>query len=118
MSAYAHFEVTESEGVTVLDLADRHLLDLATINALFDEMVDFVETAQPKKLVLGFGRVVRLGTEMINAMLRVRKRVAPYGGELKICDMLPHVREIFKVMRLDGTVFEIYDTAADAVEKF
>ncbi|MBS0208192.1 MAG: STAS domain-containing protein [Planctomycetes bacterium] len=111
MNAYEHFQVCQQEGATVIELSDAHLLDRVCLNELRGELEDFITTTQPNPLVISFRNVTRFGTEAVNVMLFTHKQVAHYGGEMHLSDMDRDIREIFSVLRLERTVFNIVDTS-------
>lgn len=117
-SSFEHFTVEYREQVVVVSLTDLDLLDRLITNELQDELVRFVETEKPTCLILDFQRVRRCSTEIINALLRARKRVTQSGGRMKLSNMRPEMREVFRLLNLDGTVFEIYNTISDAWKEF
>lgn len=119
MSAtYRHISVEHREGVTIATLTNFELLDRLMTNELQDELVAFVEAEKPNLLVINFAQVKRCSTETINAILRCRKRSLENGGQLKLCGMSKEIRDVYRMLRLEGTVFEIYDTVTDAWSAF
>ena len=52
------------------------------------------------------------------ALIRARKRVVQYGGEFRVCLVRQEMRHVLRVLKLDGTVFEIYDTLNEALLSF
>ena len=116
MAKYRHFEVDRENGITVLSLLAPDLVDFLVTSELQDELVKFVEKEKPEKLIVSFHNVSRCSTEIINALLRARKRVVTSGGTLRLCAMPDQIRSVFKMLNLEGTVFHIYDTKAEATE--
>ena len=112
------FEVNQHGSVTVMTLVSQDTMDHLLSNELQTAVVSFVEKERPQNLLVDFNSMRRFSSETINALLRARKRLAAYQGEMKLCGMQPAIRDVFRVMRLDGTVFEIYDTAAQALATF
>ena len=56
---------------------------------------------------------------MINTLLRIKKIVVrDKAGQLQLCGMKPNVRSAFGMLNLDGTVFDIYESAVDANATF
>ncbi len=41
-----------------------------------------------------------------------------YGGVVRLCSMHNQVRQAFRVLRLDGTLFEIYESLPEALSAF
>ena len=112
------FDVSQHGSVTVLTLVSLDTMDHLLSNELQTAVVSFVEQTRPQNLLVDFNTMRRFSSETINALLRARKRLAAYQGEMKLCGMRPEIREVFRIMRLDGTVFEIYDTAEQALAAF
>jgi len=118
MSSYRRFEVQVINDVTTLHLADARLLDPITIREVTDELLAYAENERPNRLVVNFGQVKVCGSEIMGAMIRLKKRVDSGGGLLKLCGMSEFVREGYKIAGLDGTLLTIYDSHADAVNAF
>mgnify|MGYP000116727467 CR=1 FL=1 len=55
---------------------------------------------------------------VIAAVLMAKKRLDSEGGQMKLCEMSDAVRETFQMLKLDGTIFDIRATKADAVDAF
>lgn len=115
---HKHFEVETDQGVTVVALTDLELLDQLLTYEMQEELLRFVEEQQPQRLIVDFQGVRRCSTEIINTMLRSRKRVASHGGDMRLCNMHSAIRDVFRLLNLDGNVFEIFDTRNAALEGF
>ncbi len=118
MSDYKHFRVEDVDGTTVLYLASAEYSDRLVINELQDEMVEFVQDAMPTRLLISFGPVIRMSSETIGALIRVRDWIVGNDNHLKLCDMHTSIRQIFKIMNLDGRMFEIHESMPQALEAF
>ncbi len=118
MNKYKHFNLEHNNEVSVVTLTDTELLDRLLTNELQDELVDFVESEKPTQMIINFQEVRRCSTEIINALLRSRKRLSAHDGRLKLCQMRAEIREVFRLLNLEGTVFKIYKTVSDAVQDF
>jgi anti-anti-sigma factor len=116
--AYKHFEIETERGVTVVQLTDLELLDQLVTHEMQEELVRFVEEDKPKWLIVNFDGVRRCSTEIINAMLRTRKRISALGGDMRLCSMHHTIRDVFRMLNLEGNVFEIFDTLAEAKQGF
>ena len=89
-----------------------------TIYEWSNALVATVEEIKPKRLVVSFEFVNRLPSAAIGTLLRMHKRIQPYCGQLRLCGMRADVREVFKIMGLDGPVFKIFDSCRSARESF
>jgi anti-anti-sigma factor len=113
-----HFDVQQDGDVTVVTLTSPELLDHLVTHEMQDELFAFAENEKPKRLIVDFQQVRRCSTEIINAMLRTRKRVAGAGGDVRLCGMHKHIRDVFRMLNLEGNVFEIFDTLDEAKQNF
>ena len=118
MSAFVHLRVEQRNNVTVVHIADSQLLDRVLLDELHEELISLTEASQPEQVLISFGYVQRLGTEAVNTLLTTRKRIAAYGGEMRLCDLHDGIHEIFKVLQLDGSVFNIDTSTAEALATF
>lgn len=114
MEKYQYFDVTLEKDITVVRLVDPARVDRLLIHEPGNELVDFIERRQPEMLLIDFRNVTHFSSELIGGLLRARKRIRSLGGDLKLCEMSVGVRDLFRLTHLDGTVFQIYDTATEA----
>ena len=118
MTEYKHFEVQYLDDVAIVLLSEARLLRQEILDSLRAELLDFVEVAQPDKLLIFFGKVEYCTSAAISGLLSVKRRLAVYGGEVKVCGLSELVRESFDRLGLSGKVFEVYDGVTEAVESF
>ena len=114
MSEYKRIQIEESEGITTIKLLDSQISDLLVQGELQDEMLAVIEERHPKKVLINFERVAFCASASINGLLRFRRDLLGQGGELRIFGMTKNVREAFQILNLEGTLFQIFDTKADA----
>jgi anti-anti-sigma factor len=118
MIALHYFDVEQSGEVTELRLADPALFDVPRFEELRNELVSFVERQRPDRLIVDFSAVGYCSTAVIASVLMAKKRLDSEGGQMKLCGMSDAVRETFQMLRLDGTIFDIRTTKADAANAF
>jgi anti-anti-sigma factor len=116
--SHKHFEVETDQGVTVVQLTALELLDQLLTHEMQEELLRFVDEQKPHRLVVSFDGVRRCSTEIINAMLRTRKRISVQGGDMRLCSMHHTIRDVFRMLNLEGNVFEIFDTLDEARQGF
>jgi anti-anti-sigma regulatory factor len=104
--------------VTVVRLNDPKLYEMILITELHDELLQYIEHHQPKKLLVDFAMVTQCSSAVINSMLMARKRLHSRGAVMMLCSMHKQVRDAFRVLRLDGTLFEIYESLPEGLEAF
>lgn len=118
MADYKRFNVKHVDGVVVARPIDKELSDLVLQDELHEELMRFLADDNPKKLVINFGAVEYCTTGIINSLLSVKKRVIAADGQFKMCCLTQHVHDAFRALNLEGTVFEVFPTEAEAVSSF
>jgi len=118
MPSYKRFETKQHDDVTEIRLIDRKLSDLLLQDELTDEFTDFATNEQPEKVVVNFDNVVYCNTSTIDALIQLRKRVNARCAPIKLCHLSQPIRDAFRALNLDGTLFEIHDTIDEANHSF
>lgn len=117
MSAYQHIDVSQVEGVTVVRFQEDKLVDFDVVADVHRELAQFVETEQPKNVLLSFAGVRLISSTALAAVLSLVKRVKTLDGSVKFCEMAPIVQEVFRITDLD-TLFDIRADEAAGVQAF
>jgi anti-anti-sigma regulatory factor len=115
MDEYGCFHVEQHIDVTLLRLKDPLFLDRLLINALVDELLELIEERHPRKLLIDFGQVRACSSEVVGGLIRAWRRVAEDGGVVHLSGMLPDLHQLFRMLKLDGTVFVIHNTLEDGL---
>ncbi len=115
MSTPKYFQVTQTNGVTVIQLVNPSILERLLVNEIGDELVRYVEQEQPQKLVISFENVTHCSSEVIGGLIRVKKRVSANAGKMALCSMNHDIFRLFKITHLEGTVFQVYDDEKQAI---
>ena len=116
-----HFKRITFEDRTVAIVAtilDPRLFDTVLVSELDDELIGYIEDKKPRHLVIDFQRVTQCSTAVINSALRAKKRMVATNGVVKLCGMNKSIRDAYKMLNLDGTVFDIYADADAALAAF
>lgn len=117
-SPYQFFEVSRAAGVTVVSFSDAVALSSFAGDDLQRELRDFFDRVRPLKLLFDLGDLRHCSTAAINALLIVRRKLRAVGGALRLCGLGVYVREKFRALNLEGTVFDIYDSRTAALADF
>lgn len=115
MEVNKFFDVELRGTVTIMRLISEDSIDHLLINELQRAIIMFVEQERPIKLLVDFSKVRRFSSETINALIRARRRLLEYHAKMCLCSMRPEIHEVFRLMRLDGTVFEIVETEEQGI---
>ncbi len=118
MEPQKRFDVELEGGVTIVRLNDPKLHEMILISELHDELLEYVGRHEPRKLLVDFAMVTQCSSAVINSILLTRKRLAAYGGEIRLCSMHQPVRQAFRLLRLDGTLFQIDESLPEALRAF
>ena len=118
MADFQHFEVQLVDNVTVAQVLAPKLSDSLTVSEFQDELLAMLEADRPKKLVVSFKGVQHCSTAIINGLLRAKKRLVVDGASLRLCGMTKIMRDAYRMLNLDGTVFDIDDTLEESLAAF
>lgn len=113
----SHLKVSKSDGVTVVEFADRKILDELSISEIRDELTKLASEPETSKLLLSFQNVEHLSSAALGVLITLNKQVAERKGRLKLSDITPQIYEVFKITRLNK-LFDIHDTVEKALASF
>jgi anti-anti-sigma regulatory factor len=116
--SYRHFETENMGDILVVRMVDRRIADTMAVSELQDELLLVLDREPTKKLLVNFQKVTQCSTSVINGLLRAKKKLMGSGGQVMLCGLHPTIREAYKLLNLDGTVFPIHDTEAEALAAF
>lgn len=116
MAIEKFFHIQQMHDVTIMSLISEDEVDRLMMNDLQRAIIAFVEQERPLKLLVDFAGVRRFSSETISALIRARRRLTEYHGQISLCAMRPEVREVFRLMRLEGTVFDIVTSREDGLQ--
>lgn len=117
MAENKHIRIEIVDSVSVLHITADDLFDRLVINEFQDEMLTFAKNECLPNLLISFGRVKTMSSEVLNALLRVRDWIVGNNGRLILCDMRDTIRQVFSVTNLDK-LFEIHATMPEALDAF
>ena len=118
MAEFRHFSVQLMDGVTVVQVLAPRLTDSLTVAEFQDELLEMIESDLPDKVVVSFKGVVHCSTAVINGLLRAKKRLLTINGSLRLCGMMEVIRDAYRILNLDGTVFHIDEALEDSLAAF
>lgn len=105
------------ESATVVAFTDDKILEDTDVRALRESIEAVIEQAGHVHLVLDFRHVRFLSSAVLGLLIRVSKRVAEQGGQLKLANIHPGIYEVFKITRLTN-IFDIYESVDSAAQSF
>jgi anti-sigma B factor antagonist len=113
----SHLRIKRAEDVSVVEFADRKILEELSIQEIGEELHQVVESKPGIKLLLNFKNVDHLSSAALGMLITLNKRVREQSGDLKLSDINRQIFEVFKITRLNR-VFDIHDTAEQALSQF
>lgn len=88
--------------------------DTPPVSSIHREMSQLVESQQPEKLVVDFHDITRCTSQTVGALLHTQKLLKQFGGRMALSGVSDQIRDVFRILNLDGKVFKIYDRVPDA----
>jgi anti-sigma B factor antagonist len=107
--------IREIADVTVVDISGR--ITLGEGNVALREIVGDLLDKGRKKILLNLGEVQYVDSAGVGELVGTSKTVRSRGGELKLVNLSPRVRELFQMTRL-FSVFSIEEDEARAIKSF
>ena len=103
--------------IRVIVIDEARLVDAAMIEQCFREIVAVLDKSEERHVLLHFGRLTFMSSMALGMLIRVNKKCKEYKIALKMCNITPDIRQVFKLTSMDK-LFEIHDDAADAMAAF
>ena len=113
-----HFDVEQKNDVAIVRIHEKKILSAQKCAEMKDELVRFIQSRETSRIVLCFDAVDRFSSEGINICYHAKSALDSKHGQLRLSGMQPQIREAFAALNLDGTVFEIHDDIATALNSF
>jgi len=112
---HPRLKVTSEGGVTIVELADRKILDEVNISRISERLQGLVAKAEPPKFVLDFSNVMHMSSSALGMLITLHKRVREKKGQLRLCGIQPAIYEVFVITRLNE-IFEIAGSVEEALK--
>ena len=112
------FSVSQVDGVPELILGTADFVSRPIIVLAQEQITEYVDQYKPERLVINFKNVNHISSEFITAMIRIRDHVKGHDGDMKFSHMNESVYAPFKITKLAGRMFMMYETTAEAVDSF
>lgn len=103
--------------IRIIAIDAVRLVDAVAIDQCFREIVEVINRTEESNVLLHFGRLAFMSSAALGMLIRVNKKCKEFGIALKLCNIAPDIRQVFKITSMDK-IFEIYDDDAQAQEAF
>ena len=101
--------------ITVLDLKGK--MTLGEGDELLKDKINSLLAAAKKKLVLNLEGVPYIDSAGLGEIVRTFTTVSRQGGSLKLLNLTKRIEDLLSITKL-LTVFETFDTEAEAIKSF
>jgi anti-sigma B factor antagonist len=110
-------KISYKNKIKVIELLDDKILDEATLADLTESLFSVLTEEETPNIVINFSRVMQMSSSMLGILIRLNKRVAEKGGNLKLCCIIPMLYDIFVLTKINK-LFEIYHDEQTAINSF
>jgi anti-sigma B factor antagonist len=110
-------EVEDIGDVTVVSFTDKKILDEQNIQVIGEQLFGLVDDSGRTKLLLNFSNVEYMSSAALGKLITLNKKVQAAGGKLVLCNIIPQIREVFEITRLDK-VLVIRGDEQEALQMF
>jgi anti-anti-sigma regulatory factor len=106
--------------VIVVTMKPEDFFDQQMISIAKQELLDLVAAERPIKLIVSFKNVERFSSAFLGALVSLREHLRFHHAEaeLKLCELRPAHREVFRLVDPQQGLFKLYETVAEAFRAF
>ena len=94
-------EVEDIGDVTVINFVDRKILDEQNIQIIGEQLFGLVDESARKRLLLNFSNVEYMSSAALGKLITLNKKVQAAGGKLVLCNIIPQIKEVFEITKLN-----------------
>lgn len=117
MQTFDSIVVEKKNGISIIRFVDEKIMDSKRIQTVDDELNAVAEEAQTGGLLIDMENVRFLASAALNKLIVLENRVKSNGGEIRLSNLRPEIRDVFSITNLDR-LFSIYDNSAEAMKSF
>ena len=103
--------------IRIIAIDEVRLVDEAALEQCYREIVGVLGKTEESYALLHFGRVTFMSSSALGMLIRVSKKCKEFKISLKLCNIAPDIREVFKITGLEK-VFDIHDDVDQAMNAF
>ncbi|MBK9118110.1 MAG: STAS domain-containing protein [Phycisphaerales bacterium] len=113
----SHLKIKRIGQVSVVEFADRKILEELSIQEIGDELRRLAEAEPGLQLLLNFENVDHLASAALGMLITLNQKVQEQKGRLKLSNINKQIFKVFLITRLNR-VFDIHDTSEQALSAF
>lgn len=109
-------KVEDKDGILVASFSDEDRFNALITEPVKEKLLPYYSKPNTR-LIINLGGIKFIDSSGFGVFLSLMKAANNNYGQLKICNLHPEVKELFKVLQLHN-VFELYDSLEDCIESF
>jgi anti-anti-sigma factor len=103
------------ERTAIIRFEDAEIIfEEAAIQAIADQLSRLIENDGHTRLLLNFGGVRYLSSEVLGILAALQAKIDPARGRIQLCGLDPLLRDMVRITQLDK-VFDVCGDEADAL---
>jgi len=114
---YSELQVEDLGHIMIARFTCRAILSGYTADVLGKQLRSLVRPGGHRRIVINFAGVRRLTTAMMTKLLTLHVDLRAAGGSMVLCNVAPHLMEIFNLLRLHR-LFGIFQAEPEAMQTF
>ena len=118
MAALIHLTTELRSHVLVVRITSEKLIEPKDVHEFDAELARVVQEQTQRAMMIDFARVNRIATGVINSLLLTKKKMLASGGDMVLFGMRQNIRHTCRLLRLDGTIFQIFEEEDQAIGHF
>ncbi|MFT5300065.1 MAG: anti-sigma B factor antagonist [Mariniblastus sp.] len=117
MEDFECIELDSINEVSVVKFKDQKVMDPSRIETMGKELLSLVDNDDSENVLINFENVSFFSSAAINKLIVLEKRIRAQGGQIRLSNLRPEVRDLFSYTNLDS-MFQIKDEQDEAIESF
>jgi anti-sigma B factor antagonist len=107
MDESIRFRTAKEGDVTIVEFADRQILDEAVIAEISQDLAEMAEKEPNPLMVLDFRNLTHMSSSALGMLITLHKLIKSRQGHLRLCGIRPEIFEVFEIMKLTN-MFDIH----------
>ena len=103
--------------IRIISIDEVRLVDGVALDQCYREIMEVLDKSDESCALLHFGRVAFMSSSALGMLIRITKKCKQYKIDLKLCNIAPDIREVFKITGLEK-VFDIQKDVPKAMDAF
>ncbi len=103
--------------IRIISIDEVRLVDGVALDQCYREIMEVLDKSDENCALLHFGRVTFMSSSALGMLIRISKKCKQYKIDLKLCNIAPDIREVFKITGLEK-VFDIQKDVPQAMQAF